>query len=109
LTNFLLLFAERLCFDDKTKPLSLPDDSVKRFFLPVDTGFGVRAAVIELPAISPPSINGTALDGPGAESLATLKKIEKYELLQKSIFFIHVEIQKLKLSKYSRLHCITAS
>jgi hypothetical protein len=51
--------------------------------LPVNTGLGARAAVLELPAISPPSINGTALDGPGAESLATLKKIETYELLQK--------------------------
>jgi hypothetical protein len=82
----------RLSVDDKTKSLSLPDDSIKRLFLPVDTGLGVRAAVLELPAISPPSINGTALDGPGAESLATLKKIETYELLQKSIFFIYVEV-----------------
>jgi hypothetical protein len=80
-----------LC-DSKKTFLKISKPKTRLNTLPVNTGLGVRAAVLELPAISPPSINGTALDGPRAESLATLKKIETYELLQKSIFFIYVEV-----------------
>jgi hypothetical protein len=65
-------------------------------FLPVDTGLGVRAAVLELLAISPPSINGTALDGPGAESLATLKKNRNIRTFGQDFWFVVVRRRLFK-------------